>query len=125
MKAVNINQRSSTEDIDKAFMYYKACHLGIEYIEHALKLLLMLDGYDSRQLKKTGIEHDLKKHFELLKDEKVKAILAGSIGHYNEQFLNNILNGIPTDIEYTTWSEQEKENLNNLWKKKKIFLIKL
>lgn len=125
MKAVNINQESSTEDIDKAFMYYKACHLGIEYIEHALKLLLMLDGYDSRQLKKTGIEHDLKKHFELLKDEKVKAILAGSIGHYNEQFLNNILNGIPTDIEYTTWSEQEKRKFEQSLEKEENILNKV
>lgn len=125
MKAVNINQESSIEDIDKAFMYYKACHLGIEYIEHALKLLLMLDGYDSRQLKKTGIEHDLKKHFELLKDEKVKAILAGSIGHYNEQFLNNILNGIPTDIEYTTWSEKEKRKFEQSLEKEENILNKV
>lgn len=111
MKAVSISQGSSAEDVDKAFMYYKACHLGIEYIEHALKLLLLLEGYDNKQLKRAGIEHDLKKHFELLKDEKVKARLAGSIGHYDEQFLNNILNGIPTNIEYPQWSEQAIKDL--------------
>ena len=112
MKATTIDDKSTDDQLDYYFRYLKACHLGVEYIEHSLKLLLMLEGYDSRQIKRLGIEHDLKKHFDLLQDDRLKSIIISSIGHYDEKFLNNILNGIPTNI---TFSEMSSEQQNSFY----------
>ena len=89
MKASTVDEKSTDDQLDYYFRYLKACHLGVEYIEHSLKLLLMLEGYDSRQIKRLGIEHDLKKHFDLLQDDRLKSIIISSIGHYDENFLNH------------------------------------
>lgn len=112
MKASTINDKSTDDELDSYFRYLKACHLGVEYIEHALKLLLMFEGYDEKSIRQAGIEHDLKKHFELLKDNQVKNMIASSIGGYNEQFLNNILNGVPTNITYSEWSTEQQDTFD-------------
>ena len=112
MKASKIDDKSTDDELDSYFRYLKACHLGVEYIEHALKLLLMFEGYDEKSIRRAGIEHDLKKHFELLKDNKVKNMIASSIGGYNEQFLNNVLNGNPTNITYPEWSTEQQDTFD-------------
>ena len=109
MKASMIDDKSTDDKLDYYFRYLKACHLGVEYIEHSLKLLLMLEGYDIRQIKRFGIEHDLKKHFDLLQDERLKSIIISSIGHYDEKFLNNVLNGIPTNITFSEMSSEQQD----------------
>lgn len=109
MKASMIDDKSTDDKLDYYFRYLKACHLGVEYIEHSLKLLLMLEGYDIRQIKRFGIEHDLKKHFDLLQDERLKSIIISSIGHYDEKFLNNVLNGIPTNITFLEMSSEQQD----------------
>lgn len=109
MKASMIDDKSTDDKLDYYFRYLKACHLGVEYIEHSLKLLLMLEGYDIKQIKRFGIEHDLKKHFDLLQDERLKSIIISSIGHYDEKFLNNVLNGIPTNITFPEMSSEQQD----------------
>lgn len=111
MKASMIDDKSTDDKLDYYFRYLKACHLGIEYIEHSLKLLLMLEGHDSRQIKRLGIDHDLKKHFNLLQDDRLKHIIISSIGHYDEKFLNNVLNGIPTNITFSEMSPEQQDRL--------------
>ena len=111
MKAFAINESSSNEEMIKYFIYLKACHLGIEYIEHALKCLLLLADIPYKDIKKSGVEHNLKKHFDMLKDDNVKSIIRGSVGFYDEEFLENILKGIPTNEVVNPLSDEEQESL--------------
>ncbi len=112
MQSISINENSTPKEIAHYFRYLKACHLGVEYIEHSLKLLLMLEGHDIKEIKRLRLDHDLEKHFEMLTDENVKALIMGSIGIYGDKYVESVLSGIPTNMEFCDWTEEEKNNLN-------------
>lgn len=112
MKATSISENSTPKEVAHYFRYLKACHLGAEYIEHSLKLLLMLEGHDIKEIKRLGLEHDLEKHFEMITDEKVKALIMGAIGIYGDKYVESVLSGIPTNIVFADSTEEEKKNLD-------------
>ena len=111
MKATSISENSTPKEVAHYFRYLKACHLGAEYIEHSLKLLLMLEGHDIKEIKRLGLGHDLEKHFEMITDEKVKALIMGAIGIYGDKYIESVLSGIPTNIVFADSTEEEKKNL--------------
>lgn len=112
MQSISINENSTPKEVAHYFRYLKACHLGVEYIEHSLKLLLMLEGHDIKEIKRLGLEHNLEKHFEMLKDENVKALIIGSIGIYGDKYIESVLSGIPTNMEFNDWSDKEKTDFD-------------
>lgn len=113
MKATSISENSTPKEVAHYFRYLKACHLGAEYIEHSLKLLLMLEGHDIKEIKRLGLGHDLEKHFEMLTDEKVKALIMGAIGIYGDAYIESVLKGMPTNMVFRDYTEEERKNLDS------------
>lgn len=83
----SIDENSSQEELDYYFRYLKACHLGIEYIEHALKLLLMLEGMSNKQIKSISNDHDLEKTFDALTDINTKDRISRSINPFGKEYI--------------------------------------
>lgn len=109
MKSISINEDSSQEELAYYFRYLKACHLGVEYIEHGLKLLLMLEGHDIKEITKECSDHNLEKLFDMLSDEKTKTLIMGAVGWPGEEYIKNVLDGKPANIIYPPVDEEVVE----------------
>ena len=73
----------------------------------------MLEGHDIKEIKRLGLGHDLEKHFEMLTDEKVKALIMGAIGIYGDAYIESVLKGMPTNMVFRDYTEEERKNLDS------------
>lgn len=115
MKSVAINENSTKEELIQYFRYMKACHLGVEYIEHSLKLLLLLEGKDINQIKKIGSDHNLFELFNTIEDEETRNIIIGSIGsfgYFGDDYITNVLNGEPANMVIPHFPKKTIRELN-------------
>lgn len=96
------------------YLYYQACHLSSEYIEHSFKVLLLNAGYTYKRNKRK-FSHDFKSMYAVL-PEKSKEELKNVVSYFNEEYLQKSSTPNSNFRDVIKLSTEEKKGVSDLWK---------